>query len=369
MPHAAAPRRALLADGREILYFDDAETRRAEPAADSRSLPPREGSTELRWDPLLEEPVIIATQRQDRTFLPSAGECPICPSRPGAASEIPDADYDVVAFENRFPSLPAAVLGEPDGAPGGPPGQPATAAGRCEVISFSSQHDASFAMLPELRLQTLAGALAHRTAALLAEPGVAHVFSFENRGVEIGVTLHHPHGQIYAYPFIPPRVGRMLSAARHHQLAQGSCIGCDLLADELAEGTRIVGQNDAGVAYVPRSASWPFEVHVVPRRHVADLASLSPAERHALLLLQADVLTRLDAIFGEPVPYMAGWIGSPNGDDHDLLHLRLQIVSPRRAPGKLKYLASSESLMGAFINDVRPEEAAERLRRARGRIG
>jgi UDPglucose--hexose-1-phosphate uridylyltransferase len=351
MPTPSQPRRARLADGREILYFDDAGSTPPQAPPDPRSLPPRDEPAELRRDRLVDEWVIVAGHRQTRTFLPPASECPLCPSRDGRQSEIPAADYDVAVFENRFPSLPAAAAGE---AP----------RGRCDVVVYSSEHDASFSELSEQRLRTIGAAWAQRTAELSAEPGVASVFVFENRGIEIGVTLHHPHGQIYAYPFLPPRLERMLAVARGHE-ADG-CLGCTLLTDELADGGRVVARSEHAVAYVPLAARWPFEMHLVPRRHVPDLAALDEGERDDLVTLEADLLARLDRLFGVPAPYMAGWLQAPIGDGRELAHLRLQIASPRRAADKLKYLAGSESLAGAWINDIRPEDAARRLRAAGG---
>ena len=354
MQDAPPPRRSTLADGREILYFDD-EPRSWPPAPDTRDLPPLAGAAEMRRDELFDEWVIVAAHRQGRTHLPPTRDCPLCPSRDGAQTEIPDSDYDVVVFENRFPSLPASF---PDG----------PTAGRCEVVCYASQHDATFRGLSDTRLRTVAEAWAHRTRELTADPEIAQIFCFENRGEEIGVTLHHPHGQIYAYPFVPPRVERMVAAAaRHRDEKDAACLGCDLLREELTAGDRVVHESEHGVAYVPRAARWPFEIHVVPRRHAPDLAALDRAELHDLVRLQADVLARLEGLFDAPAPYMAGWLQAPTGTARDLLHLRLQIVSPRRAAGKLKYLAGSESLAGAWINDIRPEEAAERLRTAPGR--
>jgi UDPglucose--hexose-1-phosphate uridylyltransferase len=351
MPTPSQPRRAHLADGREILYFDDAGSLPREAPPDPRSLPPRDEPAELRRDRLVDEWVIVAGHRQARTFLPPASACPLCPSRDGRHSEVPAGEYDVVVFENRFPSLPAAAPGE-------------TPHGRCDVVVYSSDHDASFAELREQRLRTIGAAWAQRTAELSAEPGVASVFVFENRGVEIGVTLHHPHGQVYAYPFVPPRLERMIAVARRHE-ADG-CLGCALLTDELAAGERVVAQSQHAVAYVPPAARWPFEIHVVPRRHVPDLAAVDEAERDELVMLEANMLLRLDRLFGVPAPYMAGWLQAPTGEGRDLGHLRLEIASPRRAADKLKYLAGSESLAGAWINDIRPEDAARRLREAGG---
>ena len=352
MTPSRPPRRGRLADGREILYFDDPGSARSGAAADTRDLAPRSEAAELRHDRLTDSPVIVAAARQDRTFLPPAAECPLCPSRDGIATEIPEPDYDVVAFENRFPSLPVSL--------GDGPGE----AGRAEVICYTADHDASFAFLPPQRLATIGAAWAHRTRELSRLAGVAQVFIFENRGEAIGVTLHHPHGQTYAYPFVPPRVARMADVAERHRLATGGCLGCDLLAEELADGTRLVAGGNHGAAYVPRAARWPFEVHLVPRRHVPDLAALTDEERDELVMLQADVLGRFDRLFEHPAPYMAGWLQAPIAQQRDAAHLRLEIASPQRAADRLKFLAGSESLAGAWINDVRPEEAARRLRDA-----
>jgi UDPglucose--hexose-1-phosphate uridylyltransferase len=354
----AQPRRAVLSDGRAILYFDDVGTADAgEPPADGRMLEPRPPSGELRHDALVDEWVIHAPHRQERTHLPAARECPLCPSRSGAATEIPAGRYDVVVFENRFPSLPAAPVAGMDGPSGG----------RCEVICYADDHDTQFSSLPDARLQTIVAAWTHREAELNASAEPAQVFIFENRGEEIGVTLHHPHGQIYAYPFMPPRAGRMAETAAAHHRKHAACLGCRLLEDELQDGRRVVAENADAVAYVPVGARWPYEVHVVPRRHVATLGELAPDEAMTLVRLQADVLARLDQLFGRRVPYMAGWHPIARGSDPAAHHLRLSVVSPQREATKLKFLAGSESLMGAFIGDVIPERAAERLRGTQGR--
>jgi UDPglucose--hexose-1-phosphate uridylyltransferase len=352
------PRRGRLADGRAILYFDDAGGRDAgEPPADTRAPEARPADGELRHDALTDEWVIQAPHRQDRTHLPAASACPLCPSRAGSSTEIPANSYDVVVFENRFPSLPAAPPIGADGPRGG----------RCEVISYADDHDAQFASLPEGRLRTIAAAWTHREAELSASSDTAQVFIFENRGEEIGVTLHHPHGQIYAYPFVPPRAARLAEVATAHHRANNECLGCRLLQEEMKDGRRVIAEADVAVAFVPLAARWPYEVHVVPRRHVSTLAELDAEERLGLVHVQADVLARLDQLFGRRVPYMAGWYPIPRGIDSAAHHLRLSVVSPQREAAKLKYLAGSESLMGAFIGDVVPERAAERLRSVPGR--
>jgi UDPglucose--hexose-1-phosphate uridylyltransferase len=332
-----------LADGRELIYFDRGDDADRS-AIDTRTLPATTSASELRYDALLEEWVTIAAHRQERTFLPPSEECPLCPSRPGHPTEIPASDYDVVVFENRFPSY-------------GRPGP-----GRCEVVCFTSDHDTPFAALPPEQVGTVMEAWADRTAELSALPGVEQVFCFENRGEEIGVTLSHPHGQIYAYPFVTPQTVRMLAAAKKHRERTGRSLFADVLAAERSDEVRVVGANDLWTAFVPQSARWPFEVHLYPHRQVADIAVLTLDEREAFGALYVDVLRRFDRLFDSPMPYIAAWHQAPVRVDRDLGYLHLELFSARRAPGKLKHLAGSEAAMGAFVNDVFPEDAARRLR-------
>jgi len=354
-----------LADGRELIYFDERDDAvRSE--IDRRELPPPPPASQLRYDPLADEWVAIAAHRQSRTHLPPSDECPLCPSAPGRATEIPAYDYDVVVFENRFPSFSHRVEAV-DGAdtvttPYSPirPG-----AGRCEVVCFTADHDASFADLPPRRVRTVIDALADRTAELSSMSTVEQVFCFENRGVEIGVTLHHPHGQIYAYPFVTPRTRTLVAAARRYAATNGGRnLYADVLAAERAGGARIVGANAHWTAYVPAAARWPFEVHLAPHRQVADLPALDDVERDAFGPLYLDVLRRFDNLFGVPMPYVAAWHQAPVRDGREVGYLHLQLFSVRRAPAKLKYLAGSESAMSVFVNDIPPEQAAHLLRAA-----
>jgi UDPglucose--hexose-1-phosphate uridylyltransferase len=352
----------LLADGRELHYFDsdDAPARVAE---DERVLPAQGAVSEIRRDALTDEWVVVASHRQDRTHLPAAVDCPLCPTRDGHRTEIPDDDYEVVVFTNRFPSLSTTPAREP--LPQTPWSERRPGDGRCEVVCFTPDHDGAFSRLAPDRLRTVVEVWVDRTCELSALPEVEEVFVFENRGVEIGVTLHHPHGQIYGYPFVTPRTAQLqASAARYAERHDGACVACDVLAEEGA-GPRVVARTPGWVAYVPVAARGPFEVHLVPVRHVHDLPGLDEAERGELGPLQADVLARLDAVFGVQMPYMAGWFQAPVRAGRELSHLRLEIISSRRSASKLKYPAASESLMGVFINDVPPERSAALLREAR----
>ncbi|GAA3626568.1 galactose-1-phosphate uridylyltransferase [Streptomyces chitinivorans] len=367
-----------LADGRELVYYDVRGDRGAtgRDAVDRRPLDAVATASEIRHDPLLGEWVAVTAHRQARTYHPPADECPLCPSRDGRLTEIPAEDYEVAVFENRFPSL------------AGPPG-PAEAedesglflrapgAGRCEVVCFTSDHDASFADLTEERAALVLAAWTDRTAELSALPGVRQVFCFENRGREIGVTLGHPHGQIYAYPFVTPHTEQALRSAAAHRERTGGNLFDDVLAAERADGRRVVLETDHWTAFVPHAARWPYEVHLYPRRRVADLTELDEDARAEFPGVYLELLRRFDRIFGPgepPTPYISGWHQAPLGPDGGKdwagrtdFALHLELFTIRRTSGKLKYLAGSESGMGVFINDVPPESAAQRLREVASR--
>ncbi|MFD9211103.1 galactose-1-phosphate uridylyltransferase [Streptomyces sioyaensis] len=340
-----------LADGRELIYYDLRDDAvRDEP--DPRPLDPVATAAEIREDRLLGDRVAIASHRQARTYHPPADECPLCPSREGRHSEIPAPDYDVAVFENRFPSF-------------------AGDHGRCEVVCFTSDHDASFADLTDEQAALVLDAWTDRTAELSQLPGVEQVFCFENRGEEIGVTLGHPHGQIYAYPFVTPRTSRMLDSLAAHRTATGGGNLFDEVVDgELAEGRRIVLEGAHWVAFVPYAAHWPYEVHLYPKRRVPDLLALDDAARTEFPQVYLEVLRRFDRIFDEGdgertarTPYIAAWHQAPLHAEHrGEFALHLELFTIRRTSGKLKFLAGSESGMNVFINDVPPEAAAERLR-------
>ncbi|WP_263250919.1 galactose-1-phosphate uridylyltransferase [Saccharopolyspora rosea] len=351
-----------LADGREIIYFDT-DPVAARTAEDTRDLPPQAPASEVRRDPLTGEWVAIAAHRQTRTYKPPAELCPLCPSTPGRPTEIPESDYDVVVFENQFPSFAQEVPGEPSTVEGMPMVPSAPARGRCEVVCFTADHNSSFAALSPERARTVVDVWADRTAEIGAAPGVEQVFCFENRGEEIGVTLHHPHGQIYGYPFVTPKTERMLRTAEEYRARHGGHVLGDVLAAERADGRRVVVESEHWTAFVPAAARWPVEVHVVPHRQVPDIPALTDAERDDFAVTYLDVLRRLDGLYERPLPYIAAWHQAPVRTGRDLSWLHLQVFSIRRSADKLKYLAGSESGMAVWVNDVTPEQIADRLRR------
>jgi UDPglucose--hexose-1-phosphate uridylyltransferase len=363
--------RTRLADGRALTYYDDREPfasgRATRTLHDCRDLPSDQAQPTMRRDVLTGEWVIFAPHRMGRTHLPTAARCPLCPSRPGALTEVPADDYDVVVFDNRYPSMIATAGPMPTWLDGDPLWPQRPALGRCEVVCFTSAHSISFAELNPHRVATVIEAWADRTRALSTMAQTRQVFCFENRGAETGVTLHHPHGQIYAYPFVPPRTERLLAQAAAHRDRTGRDLLADVLAAELRAGLRVVYRGASWTAYVPAAARWPVELHLLPHRAVPDLASLDSAERSELATLYPAMLRCLDQFFTDqgdhgPVPYVAGWHQAPIGPGRDLVRLHLQLFSVRRAAGKLKYLAGSESGVGVWLNDTTPERIAQRLR-------
>jgi UDPglucose--hexose-1-phosphate uridylyltransferase len=362
---AIVKRATRMSDGRELIYFDDADTTLdLGRAVDAREPQPRPPVATMRQDPLTGEWVSIAAARQNRVFLPPAERDPLAPTTPDNATEVP-SNYDVAVFENKSPSFGPALPG-----PEGPLdaladlaaiglGRNRPSFGRCEVVCFSPEHSGSFAGLSLSRARTVVEAWADRTAELSALPGIQQVFPFENRGEEIGVTLHHPHGQIYAYPYITPRTQRLLASI--------AAYGADLFADILAfeqQSERVLVRGEHFTAFVPFAARWPIEVHLLPHRQVADFAATSAAERDELAAIYRRILRAIDRLYDTPTPYIAAWHQAPVNRGRDDIRLMLQITSPRRDVDKLKYLAGSESAMGAFIGDVEPETTAARLRTA-----
>jgi UDPglucose--hexose-1-phosphate uridylyltransferase len=337
-----------LSDGRDLIYFDDdatAATTSRNDVKDTRDLEPTATSSEIRYDALLDEWVAVASHRQSRTYLPPANECPLCPSRDGHPTEIPASDYDVVVFENRFPSF-----------------SPEAGNGRCEVVVFTSDHDLPVSQLSPQRVRLILDAWVDRTEELGRLPFVEQVFCFENRGQEIGVTLSHPHAQIYAYPFVTPRTRAMLDSARRHRERTGRDLFADRLDAELADGARVVTTSEHWVAFVPFAARWPVEVQLYPRRRVPDLPALDDDVRDDFPEIYLRVLKALDGLYDKPLPYISGWHQAPVRTDRELASLHLEVFSVKRAADKLKFLAGSESGMGAFVNDIAPERTAAMLR-------
>jgi UDPglucose--hexose-1-phosphate uridylyltransferase len=323
---------------------------------------------QLRWDPTLREWVAYATHRQDRTFLPPAEYCPLDPTKPGGfPTEVPRESYDIVVFENRWPSFaPDAPQPEEEGSPLTP-----TAPGRgiCEVVLYSEDHYATLAGMSRGRIRNLIEVWADRYTELGSVDFVDYVFIFENKGEAIGVTLHHPHGQIYAYPFIPPRPKKELEAAAEYRSEnEHRCLHCDLLSQEHEDGRRLVAKGEHFTAFIPFYAHFPYEAHVYARRCAPSIADLGAEERRDLARVLKRLLVGYDRLFGFSLPYMMVMHQAPtDGADYDgVAHFHIEFYPPNRTADKLKYLAGSETGAGAYVMDALPEQTAGRLREAVG---
>jgi UDPglucose--hexose-1-phosphate uridylyltransferase len=359
----SAKHAAKLSDGRDLFYFDDAGS--ALPAArkpDQREPADRPEVAQMRLDSLTSEWVSVAAHRHARAFLPPANQCPLCPTTDENLSELPDR-FDVAVFENKSPSFGPELLPAVDldfaSVEGLELGATRKSVGRCEVVVFSPEHLGSLGALPVERVKTVIDALADRTEHLQSLAGVMQVFPFENRGQEIGVTLHHPHGQIYAYPFVTPRTQKLLSSIER--------FGADLFAETLEferASERVLIESDSFTAYVAFAGRWQIDIHLLPHRHVQHLGQLTEDEKTELASVYRRLLGSLDEIYDSPTPYIAAWHQAPLLQAGKNVRLQLQITSPRRAADKLKYLAGSESAMGAFIADFAPEKTAAQIREA-----
>lgn len=318
--------------------------------------------SELRWNPMLEEWVITATHRQDRTFFPPPDYNPLAPTQPGGfPTEIPTSIYEIVVFENKFPSL-RPNAGEPSLEP--TELTPVSRAeGVCEVVCYTPQPTAELATLPVEKVEQLIAVWADRFAELSLREYVKYIYIFENKGREIGVTLAHPHGQIYAYPFIPHIPERELAAAKRHFEKTGRDLLGDILTNELEDGRRIVLENAHFVAIVPSFARYPYEVHILPRALRPAIIDFTREERRALAEIMKGIMEKYNNLWNRSMPYIMAMHQRPSdGENYDYYRFHIEFYPPYRTPDKLKYLAGSEAGAGAFINDTHAEVTAKTLR-------
>jgi UDPglucose--hexose-1-phosphate uridylyltransferase len=320
---------------------------------------PKRIESHLRWHPLRREWVAYATHRQARTFQPPPQYDPLRASdNPADPTELPAGDYDVAVFDNLFPTLSAGA--------NTPPAMlvPARAAvGHCEVVVYTQDSTASLAELGVDRIAMLLEVWGRRTEAIIERvPDVQYVLPFENRGAEVGATLHHAHGQIYAYAHMPPVPRQMHDAERDHFAATGRPLLESLIEAEVNDRSRIIYASDNAVAFVPAWARYPYEVWVAPRRQTESFASLTEATRLELSRALLTVLRKYDGLWGTPFPYVMAWYQTPLLEGYEgACHLHAEFFPPYRMRGRLKFLAGTEIAAGLFANDTVPEEKAAEL--------
>jgi UDPglucose--hexose-1-phosphate uridylyltransferase len=319
---------------------------------------PLEGSAHLRWHPLRGEWVTYAAYRQGRTFLPPPEYNPLAPMKdPANPTEVPAGDWDVAVFDNRFPSLGGHLSAPPE-----LPVPTLPAAGKCEVVVFTQDPTSSLGALPVDHIALLMQVWGDRTTRLAAHEGIRYVLPFENRGAEVGVTLHHPHGQIYAYPVVPPVPARMQQAAMEHHGRTGRGPLAELIEQERRSGARMLYEGPHAVAFVPVCARYPYEVWVAPIRAVEGFAQLDDRERGDLARALKTVLLKYDGLWQRPLPYLMAWYQAAlDGQPHPEAHLHAELYPPYRTRDRLKYLAGTEIAAGFFAMDALPEDKAREL--------
>lgn len=312
--------------------------------------------TELRWNPTAREWVSTASHRQDRPQMPEDW-CPFCPG----SGRVPD-NYDVYIYPNDFAAL--SIPAPEPAVQGDDFYRVERSHGKCDVVLYHPDHTTSLPQLSLDHLTCLVRLWRKRFVELRAMPGIRYVLIFENKGAVIGVTMPHPHGQIYAFPYIPPRLDRELSAARAHYHRRRRCVFCDVLKKERRAGRRLVAENARFTAFVPFYARWPYEVHIFSRRHLGTIDDFSSSEEQALAEILKWVTLKYDNLFGFSFPYMMLLHQAPVRGRYPYFHFHIEFYPPHRSRNKLKYLASVETGAWSFLNDSLAEEKAAELRAA-----
>jgi UDPglucose--hexose-1-phosphate uridylyltransferase len=320
------------------------------------------GSPHLRWHPLRGEWITYAAYRQDRTFLPPPEYNPLAPTRDSAhPTEVPQGAWDVAVFDNRFPSLTLDAAAAPELIVPAAPG-----CGKCEVVVFTQDPASSLGALPLEHIELVLEVWADRTIRLGAHPEIKYVLPFENRGPEVGVTLHHPHGQIYAYPLVPPVPALLQENALAYFERNRSVLLRDHIQREIEEGTRLLYRGEHAVAFVPVCARYPYEVWVAPFEPVGTFGALSDPARSDLARALKTVLLKFDGLWQRPFPYLMAWYQAPtDGKPHPESHLHAEFYPPYRTRDKLKYLAGTEIAAGFFAMDALPEDKARELQQVK----
>jgi len=319
---------------------------------------PMHANPHLRWHPLRGEWVTYAGFRQNRTFLPPPEYNPLAVTTdPAHPTELPQGDYEIAVFDNRFPSLALDAHDPPQLTV---PTAPAN--GHCEVVVFTQDPTTALVHLPLSRIELLFQVWGERTRRIGEKGHIEYVLPFENRGAEVGVTLHHPHGQIYAYPFVPQVPARMLAEERDYYLQHGASLLCDMAKTEATDGRRVLFQDEHAIAFVPACARYPYEVWLMPTAPCQDFASLSDVQRASLARCLKTVLLKYETLWNRPFPYLMAWYQAPlDGMAHPETQLHAQFYPPYRSRDRLKYLAGTEIGAGMFAMDVLPEEKAAEL--------
>jgi len=310
---------------------------------------------ELRWDPIMRQWIIVSGARGKRPLLPK-GYCPFCPG----SEEVPKGDWTVISLPNKFPSLSP---NPPLPSKSDRLYRTCPARGICEVIIYTPKHDATLADLNVENIKAVIDLWTERFIDLGRLDYIKYVFIFENKGRIIGVTLDHPHGQIYAFPFIPTIIRRELKSSKRYWKRTGRCLFCRIIEKEKEDGRRVICENDGFICFLPFFAHWPYGVHIYPKRHVTALPDLNEEEKMMLASLLKKVLRKFDNLFNMSFPYMMVLHQRPtDGREYPHYHFHIEFYPPYREKGKVKYFASVEMGAGTVTFDYTPEMKAKELR-------
>lgn len=317
---------------------------------------------ELRYHPLTKDWVMIASHRQGRPQMPKDW-CPFCPG----SGKVPE-DYDVYKYDNDFPALsqnppkPDDVETELY--------KTAESYGKCEVILYSPGHTTTVPELSDDHMEKLVNLWCERFSELSKDEKIKYVYIFENRGEAVGVTMPHPHGQIYGYPFVPKKLQLELDSAREHRGVTGKCLFCDMLDNELKANVRIIFRNEHFTVFLPFFTEYPYGVYIFSNRHVSTITQLTPQERRSLAVTIKDTVGMLDSLFDYKFPYMMCMHNAPVNTGEDVsedYHFHIEFFPPMRSADKIKFNASSETGAWAHCNPTCPEQTSEELRQAYAR--
>lgn len=312
---------------------------------------------ELRYDPLTNDWIMIASHRQNRPQMPKDW-CPFCPG----SGKVPD-DFDVLEYDNDFPALSQNPPVPDDVAAG--PYKTAPCHGKCEVILYSKEHTVTLPELPLPHVRKLVDLWCERHNIISADEKIKYVFIFENRGEVVGVTMPHPHGQIYGYPFIPKKLELECASMKKHKKETGKCLICDMMETEISEKKRIIFENEDFVVFIPFFSAYPYGLYIVSKAHKQYITEFTEREKDNLAAAIKNAAGTLDSLFDYTFPYMMCMHQAPvNSGDVSDFHFHIELYPPMRSRDKQKFNASSETGAWAHCNPTCPEEKAEELRAA-----
>lgn len=317
---------------------------------------------ELRWHPLTKDWVMIASHRQNRPQMPKDW-CPFCPG----SGKVPEK-FDVYEYDNDFPALSQNPPTPDDVA--NDFFKVADSYGKCEVILYSPEHTVTLPELSVDHISKLVDLWIERFNEIKKDEKIKYVFIFENRGEVVGVTMPHPHGQIYGYSFVPKKLQLEVESAKEFKEEKGKCIFCEMLEQEQKAESRIVFETEHFTVFLPFFCEYPYGVYIMSKRHIGNIAEFTDEEKADFARVMKETTGMLDSLFDYKFPYMMCMHNAPvNGEDtSEYFHFHVEFFPPMRSAEKQKFNASSETGAWAHCNPTAPEEKAKELREAHKRF-